>query len=69
MESFTLGPTPRIDFSSGWQRLESEWISTITSKTNSLSTMEFTTEFLQNTCLGVSIYSPQKPKSCLIRFS
>jgi hypothetical protein len=31
--------------------------------------MEFTTEFLLNTCLGVSIYRLQKPKSCLMQFS
>jgi hypothetical protein len=66
MESFILGPTPKIDFSSHSNStrklLESEQIITITSKINSLSTMEFTTEFLQTTCLGASIYRLQKSK-------
>jgi hypothetical protein len=78
MESFTLGPTPKIDFSfstttahngTQQQRLESERISTTTPKINSLSSMEFNTEFLQITCLEASIYILQKLKSCLIRYS
>jgi len=43
-----------------WQRLESKWISTATPKIFSLSTMEFTTEFLQFICLEASIYKLQK---------
>jgi transposase len=63
MESFTLGPTPKIDFSfnsnNTWQRLESEQISTVTLKYNSLSTTEFNTEFLQFLSLGAFIYRLQ----------
>jgi hypothetical protein len=58
MESFTLGPTPKIEFSFSTQRQrrESEWIRTTTPKINSLSSTKFNTEFLQVTCLGASIY-------------
>jgi len=64
MESFTLGPTPKIDFNFNTQRqwLESERISTTTPKIYSLSSTKFNTEFLQMTCLGTFIYRLQKTK-------
>jgi hypothetical protein len=65
MESFTLGPTPKIDFNFNTQRqwLESERISTTTPKIYSLSSTKFNIEFLRNICLGASIYRLQKTKT------
>jgi hypothetical protein len=65
MESFTLGILPKIDFNTSTstalrQQLESKLISTITPKLYSLRSKEFTTEFLQITCLEASIYRLQK---------
>jgi hypothetical protein len=59
MESFTLGPTPKIDFKSAQQWLQRDKLSTITLQFNSLSTKEFNTEFLQFSSLGTSIYRLQ----------
>jgi hypothetical protein len=65
MDSFTLELLPKIDFNMSTatalrQRLESKLISTITLKLYSLSSKEYNTEFLQNTCLEASIYRLQK---------
>jgi hypothetical protein len=64
MESFTLGPTPKIDFRSGQQQHTQQWLqrdllSTIALQYNSLSTKEFNTEFLLFSSLGTFIYRLQ----------
>jgi hypothetical protein len=67
MESFTLWPTPKIDFSSVQQQhtTTTAWERTVqlnNSKINFPSSTEFNTKFLQITCLGASIYRLQKTK-------
>jgi len=64
MESFPLGPTPKIDFLSAQQQHTHQWLkrdklSTITLQYNSLGTKEFNTEFLQFLSLRTSIYRLQ----------
>jgi len=62
MESFTLGQASKIYFSSAQQQhLAMAWERPI-QHNNSLSYMEFNTEFLQPTCLGASIYRLQISK-------
>jgi hypothetical protein len=69
MESFTLGLTPKIDFSSAQQQYTTTMatasertIQHNNSKINSLSSTEFNIKFLQTTCPGASIYRLQESK-------
>jgi hypothetical protein len=67
MESFTLGPNPKIDFSSAQQpdttaTASQRMVRHNHSEIHSLSSTEFNTEFLQTTCITAFIYRLQESK-------